>query len=139
MIAHHIARKAGASAYSRLGCYILDIKHPTDERAFDRLAGYAVERGGGHRVVAARVTNCADDDIEMAITEIELVQARNTRSQSDKSYHLVISFFEGERPTLEQLRDIEDHLAEAVLLATSSPPRISVPCRTSYISPDCPL
>lgn len=115
MIAHHIARKAGASAYARLGCYILDIKHPTDEQAFDRLAGYVVDRvGDGHRVVAARVTNCADDDLEMAITEIELVQARNTRSRSDKSYHLVISFPEGERPTLEQLRDIEDHLVAAI-------------------------
>lgn len=115
MIAHHIERKAGAGAYARLGCYILDIKHPSDEQAFDRLAGYVVDRiGGGHRVVAARVTNCADDDIEMAITDIEMVQARNTRSQSDKSYHLVISFPEGERPTLEQLRDIEDHLVAAI-------------------------
>ncbi|MFN6935616.1 MAG: hypothetical protein ACK4NZ_10750, partial [Tsuneonella sp.] len=79
MIAHHIVRKAGAGAYARLGCYILDIKHPTDEQAFDRLAGYVVDRvGGGHRVVAARVTTCADDDLEMALTEIELVQARNT-------------------------------------------------------------
>lgn len=115
MIAHHIARKAGTSPYARLGCYILDIKHPTDEQAFDRLVGYVVDRvGAGHRVVAAQVTNCADDDLEMAITEIELVQARNTRSQSDKSYHLVISFPEGERPSLKQLRDIEDHLVAAI-------------------------
>lgn len=115
MIAHHIERKSGSGAYARLGCYILDIKHPADDRAFDRLAGYVVDRvGGGHRVVAARVTNCADDDLEMAITDIELIQSRNTRSQSDKSYHLVISFPEGERPTLEQLRDIEDHLVAAI-------------------------
>ncbi|EGF96358.1 TraI/MobA(P) family conjugative relaxase [Brevundimonas diminuta] len=113
MIAHHIKRAGGS--FERLGCYILDIAHRADQRAFDRLAGYVVDRiGEGERVVAARVSNCADDDIEMAITEIELVQAQNTRSQSGKSYHLVVSFREGERPTAEQLRDIEDNLVASI-------------------------
>jgi len=113
VIAHHIKRAGGS--FERLGCYILDIAHRADQRAFDRLAGYVVDRvGDGERVVAARVSNCADDDIEMAITEIELVQAQNTRSQSGKSYHLVVSFREGERPTAEQLRDIEDDLVASI-------------------------
>ncbi|WP_419756015.1 TraI/MobA(P) family conjugative relaxase [Brevundimonas sp.] len=116
MIAHHIKRAGGS--FERLGCYILDIAHRADQRAFDRLAGYVVDRiGDGERVVAARVSNCADDDIEMAITEIELVQAQNTRSQSGKSYHLVVSFREGERPTAEQLRDIEDNLVASIGLS----------------------
>lgn len=113
MIAHHIKRQGGS--FERLGCYILNISDPTDERAYDRLASYVVDRvGDGERVVAARVSNCADDDIEMAIAEIELVQSQNSRSRSGTSYHLVVSFREGERPTAEQLRDIEDHLVASI-------------------------
>ncbi|MDA0742668.1 MAG: hypothetical protein O3B99_06480 [Proteobacteria bacterium] len=34
----------------RLGCYVLGVKHPTEEQAFDRITAYTVERGRGHRV-----------------------------------------------------------------------------------------
>lgn len=115
MIAHRIAKKSAKDSFVRLGCYVLDITAPTDPRAFDRLAGYVVDHeGGGERVMGARITNCGDDDIEMALDEIARVQAQNTTSKSNKAYHLVISFPEGERPTLEQLRDIEEHLVAAI-------------------------
>lgn len=115
MIAHRIAKKSARDSFSRLGCYVLDITAPTDPRAFDRLAGYVVDHeGGGERVMGARITNCSDDDIEMALDEIARVQAQNTTSKSNKAYHLVVSFPESERPTLEQLRDIEDHLVAAI-------------------------
>lgn len=118
MIAHRIARKSASDSYTRLGLYVLDLDHPQDPRAFERLASYVVDReGGGERVVAARVTNCETDDLEMALDQVERVQARNTRSKTEKSYHLVISFPEGERPTLDQLRDIEDHLVAAIGLS----------------------
>lgn len=118
MIAHRIARKSATDAYTRLGLYVLDLDHPQDPRAYERLASYVVDRvGDGERVVAARVTNCETDDLEMALDQIERVQALNVRSKTDKSYHLVISFPEGERPTLDQLRDIEDHLVAAIGLS----------------------
>lgn len=118
MIAHRICKKAGSASFKRLGLYILDLKSPDDPRAFERLTRYVVDKEGtGERVLAARVTNCVDDDIEMALKDIELVQRMNTRSRSDKSYHLVISFREGERPQPHQLRDIEDHLVAAIGLS----------------------
>lgn len=118
MIAHRIPKKSGRDSFGRLGCYVLDLKSPDDPKAFDRLAGYVVDReGDGERVVGARVTNCGSEDLEMAIAQIEATQAMNKRSKADKSYHLVISFPEGERPTLEQLHDIEDRLCEAIGLA----------------------
>ena len=119
MIAHRIKRTSGRDSFARLGCYVLDLARPSDPKAFERLAGYIVDReGGGERVVGARITNCEFvTDLEEAIDEIERTQARNTRSKLDKSYHLVISFPEGERPTADQLRDIEDHLVASIGLA----------------------
>lgn len=118
MIAHRIKKTSASDSFGRLGCYVLDLKSPTDPKAFDRLAGYVIDREGeGERVVGARVTNCGSEDLEMAIAQIEATQAMNKRSKGDKSYHLVISFPEGERPSLEQLRDIEDRLCEAIGLA----------------------
>lgn len=116
MIAKRIQRSTAKDNFERLGCYILDIGSARDPKAFERLASYVTDReGGGERVLGARVTNCENaDDIEMAIKEIEQVQAQNKRSKLDKSYHLVISFPEGERPTPEQLREIEDHLVAAI-------------------------
>lgn len=52
--------------------------------------------------------------MELAIKEIEATQALNTRSKSDKTYHLIASFHEGERPTRNQLDDIEQTLADAL-------------------------
>lgn len=116
MIAHRIQRKSGKDSFGRLGCYVLDVKSPADPKAFDRLAAYVIDReGGGERVVGARITNCEFvADLESAIKEIESTQAQNRRSKADKSYHLVISFPEGERPTHDQLRDIEDHLVASI-------------------------
>ncbi len=62
----------------------------------------------GEKVAWARATNCRTDDPGWAVKEILLTQARNTRSRSDKSYHLVVSFPEGEKPTRTQIEDIED-------------------------------
>ena len=118
MIAHRIMRTSGKGSFGRLGCYVLDLKSPTDPKAFERLAAYVVDRDGqpnGERVIGARITNCEfGDDLEDAIREIEGVQARNHRTRMDKSYHLVVSFPEGERPSAEQLQDIEDHLVASI-------------------------
>lgn len=52
--------------------------------------------------------------MDIAIMEIEAVQALNKRSNSDKTYHLVASFREGDTPTREQLDDIEQTLCDAL-------------------------
>lgn len=115
MIAHRIERKSGKDAYGRLASYILDVANAQDPKVFDRLASYVVDRAnGGERVVGTLITNCGTDDFELAVTKIQATQASNTRAKSDKSYHLVISFPEGERPRLEQLRDIEEQMCAAL-------------------------
>ena len=115
MIAHRIERKSGKDAYGRLASYILDVKNAQDPKVFDRLASYIVDRQhSGERVVGTQMTNCGTDDFQLAVAAIEATQALNTRAKGDKSYHLVVSFPEGERPTLEQLRDIEDQLCAAL-------------------------
>ncbi len=52
--------------------------------------------------------------MDLVIKEIEATQALNTRSQVDKTYHLIASFHEGERPSHEALDDIEQQLCEAI-------------------------
>ena len=84
------------ASWTRLGAYILDTQHD------------------GEKVAWARATNCGNDDPGWAAKAILSTQERNTRSKSDKSYHLVVSFPEGERPTREQVEDIEDQLCEAI-------------------------
>jgi len=114
MIAHRI-EKTASDAYGRLACYIADLKNSQDPKVFERLASYVVDRpNGGERVVGMRITNCAADDFALAVKEIEATQALNTRAKGSKSYHLVISFPEGERPTPEQLRDIEEKMVAAL-------------------------
>lgn len=114
MIAHRIERTSG-DAYGRLACYIADLKNAQDPKVFERLASYVVDRAnGGERVVGMQIANCVSEDFAMALKEIEATQALNTRAKGDKSYHLVISFPEGERPSLEQLRDIEEKMVAAL-------------------------
>ena len=48
----------------------------------------------------------------MAIAEMTATQKKNTRAKTDKVYHLVISFPEGEHPTDAQLADIEETFAQ---------------------------
>jgi hypothetical protein len=96
MIAKSVQRKKGTSDFRRLANYILDTGH------------------GGEKVEWSRVTNCVSEDAEWAIREIQATQTKNTRSQADKTYHLVVSFPAGERPSREQLEDIEDHMAAAL-------------------------
>lgn len=53
------------------------------------------------------------DDLDMAISEVEAQQALNTRVKEDKQYHMIVSFRD-EKPTAEELRDIELEFAKAL-------------------------
>ena len=92
------SRKDGKSSFAALARYIQD-SHSSEER-----------------LLYSTSTNCLSDDMDLVIKEIEATQALNTRSQVDKTYHLIASFHEGERPSREALDDIEQQLCEAIKL-----------------------
>ena len=115
MIAKRIFRDKGASDFERLGAYVLNARSGADPASWSRLGAYVLDEAHqGEKVAWARVTNCQSDDPGWAVKEILATQARNTRSRADKSYHLVVSFPEEERPTREQLAEIEDRLCAAL-------------------------
>ena len=75
------------------------------------------------RVGRVTVTNCLQDDALDAALEVQATQALNTRSEADKTYHLLISFREGESPTPEVLEAIEARVCAA--LGYADPQRVS--------------
>jgi hypothetical protein len=133
VIAKRVARDKASSSFGRLAEYIAEEEaRPKEARPKEaRPMGQPQEAGdpliwakaassildaenGGGRVGAMRVTNCVSEEPGFAAREIAETQKRNRRSKMDKTYHLVVSFPPGERPTPEQLRDIEDSLCAAI-------------------------
>ena len=119
MIAKRVLTPKGGSGYQRLSGYVLNVRQEhreaTDPASWSRLGAYILDTPHeGEKVAWARATNCGNDDPGWAVKHILSVQERNTRSKSDKSYHLVVSFPEGERPTRAQMEDIEDRLCDAL-------------------------
>ncbi|MEA2727515.1 MAG: hypothetical protein QOF70_1990 [Acetobacteraceae bacterium] len=105
----------GGAGFGRLGAYVLNARVEVDPASWTRLNAYILDSAHeGEKVAWARVTNCQADDPGWAVKEILATQAHNTRSRSDKNYHLVVSFPEGERPTRAQMEDIEDRLSAAI-------------------------
>src|SRR5271166_2757457 len=113
MIAKRIVRERGASNFRRLGRYILDGAAEEEQAVMARMADYIL---GAEKSRAANVrfSNCVSTDAELALKEILATQAMNKRAKGDRTYHLVISFPPGERPTLSQLADIESVLCERI-------------------------
>jgi hypothetical protein len=116
MIAKRIVRERGASNFRRLGRYILDGAAEEEQAVMARMADYIL---GAEKSRAANVrfSNCVSTDAELALKEILATQAMNKRAKGDRTYHLVISFPPGERPTLSQLEDIERVLVERIGLS----------------------
>lgn len=119
MIAKRILAPKGGAGYQRLAGYVLNVRSEhrerTDPASWTRLGAYILDTNhDGEKVAWARAVNCGHDDPGWATRGILATQARNTRSRSDKNYHLVVSFPEGERPTPEQIEDIEDRLCIAL-------------------------
>lgn len=103
--------KAGVSDFAMLGRYILDAKTNEAEVLWTRTADYVMDTAGdGEKLAWYRLTNCESELPAMAIAEVLVTQSENTRTRADKTYHLVVSFREGEAPTRGQLEDIEDTL-----------------------------
>ncbi|NGZ95621.1 MAG: conjugal transfer protein TrbI [Nitrospira sp. WS110] len=64
-------------------------------------------QGRQERVGEITVTNCHSDRHDAASLEMLNTQSLNTRAQSDKTYHLIVSFRPGEFPSAATLRAIE--------------------------------
>jgi Relaxase/Mobilisation nuclease domain len=112
------SRRVAGGSFGRLAAYVSDLKRIGDLHDCRRTADYILDRkGGGDRVDAIRVTHCHNDESDLALAEIAALQERDTTSKTDKTYHLIVSFPPGEKPTPAQLHDIEDTLCAAIGLA----------------------
>ena len=110
MIAKRVHRAKGGS-FKRLAGYIAK----REAIKWQRTADYILDAlGKGARATGVRITNCQAEELEDALAEITATQKRNRRARGERTYHLVISFPEGERPAPDQLRDIEDELCAAI-------------------------
>lgn len=103
MIAKHILRKPGNDNVRALGQYIADANHE------------------GEKCLMFWHEGCVSlpEDYDLALAEIEMTQAMNTRCQSDKTYHLMVSFRPEDeaRLTPEAFQQIELAMAEALGLS----------------------
>ncbi|PPC90850.1 MAG: conjugal transfer protein TraI [Methylobacter sp.] len=82
---------------------------------FGALANYiSDDQDKNERIEYASVTNCLSDDLTAAIIEVTTVQGMNTRAESDKTYHLILSFRDGEHPGNEILKEIENTICEGI-------------------------
>ncbi|WP_306581244.1 relaxase/mobilization nuclease domain-containing protein, partial [Dokdonella sp.] len=118
MIAKRIQNRKGTSSFARLSRYVVDARGQIDPRTWSRTADYILDSiHDGAKVGGVRITNCSADEPAAATLEVLATQALNTRSKSDKTYHLVVSFPAGEKPTMATMHAIEDRLCEAIGLA----------------------
>jgi hypothetical protein len=117
MIAKRIDTKAASPRIARLVRYVVVAQGGIDPRSWSRTADYVLNSGTsnrGEKVGGVRVTHCHTDDPAAATTLIECTQAANTRSKTDKTYHLVFSFPPGEEPDIKTLHHIEDQLVASI-------------------------
>lgn len=99
MISRHIRQAPENDNYRRLALYIADASHRGEKALMNWCAG------------------CwADDDYRLAIHEVEAVQAMNTRSGKEKTYHLIVSFHPEDEAKLtpELFHEIEKEFATAL-------------------------
>jgi Relaxase/Mobilisation nuclease domain/Large polyvalent protein-associated domain 7 len=110
--------RQGGAGYQYLAGYVLNVEpehQPADPASWTRLNAYILDiERHGEKVAWERASNCQADDPGWAVKEILATQARNTRSRTAKSYHLVVSFPDGEQPTRAQIEDIENRLCAAL-------------------------
>lgn len=79
---------------------------------FANLVNYITDSQGNiERVGAVSFTNCHAANIDIALAEILATQQMNTRSKSDKTFHLIVSFRPGENPSSTILNDVESSIA----------------------------
>jgi len=93
---------------------------PKNDR-YRRLALYIADAGrkGEKALLSWCAGGWSDDDYELAITEVEMVQATNVRTTKEKTYHLLVSFRpeDEDKLTPEVLKEIELEFAQALGLS----------------------
>ncbi len=83
--------------------------------SFSGLADYITNpQSKQERVGVIKATNCQSQDVQDAVTEVNITQRLNTRSESDKTYHPVISFRPGEKPSEDVLNAIEESICQSL-------------------------
>ena len=83
--------------------------------SFTGLAKYILRANKQEKIAAGWITNCGFDDYPAAINEINATQALNRRgNENAKTYHLVVSFPAGEKPSIETLKAIEADLCKKI-------------------------
>lgn len=101
------------------------VNKKSDGGSFAKLANYLLdEQLNKERVQSHAFENCNCETIEDNITEIRVTQEINTRTKSDKTYHLIVSFQDNESPTPDTLKKIEAELAK--MLGFETHQRLSV-------------
>ncbi|WP_258086861.1 TraI/MobA(P) family conjugative relaxase [Xenorhabdus bovienii] len=118
MIAKRVPRNKGTSSVARLVRYMVAAQGGLDPKSWARTVDYILDTKEktpqGERVGSYSVTNCGTDDPAAATVLIEATQTANTRSKTDKTYHLVFSFSSDEQPPLDVLHAIEDELCASI-------------------------
>lgn len=70
---------------------IVKVSKREKNSSYNRLVNYIARPMNND--VGIRISNCGfDNELELAIKEIEATQDQNTRTKSDKTYHLIVSF-----------------------------------------------
>ena len=83
--------------------------------SFKRLADYLTNhKGNESRVDDVNFSNVESEGQEFIIAEITATQEQNTRARGDKTYHLIVSFREGENPSPGVMKEIEQQIAEGL-------------------------
>ena len=78
---------------------------------FAGLVKYIVdEQGKTERLGNVQVTNCQAETMQAVIGEVLATQHINTRAESDKTFHLLVSFRPGEKPSTDTLKAIEERI-----------------------------
>jgi hypothetical protein len=81
--------------------------------SFSKLVTYITNaQGKNERVGDITLSNCQSETPGWAAIEAEAVQAKNKRTRMDKTYHLLVSFREGDHPSAEVLKDIETRICD---------------------------
>jgi hypothetical protein len=68
------------------------------------------EQDKAERLGQITATNCEAATMQAVIGEVLATQRQNTRAAGDKTFHLLVSFRPGERPTPEILKAIEERI-----------------------------
>ena len=115
MIAKRVMKRTNTSCISRLTGYIIGLSETRQPADWPPLIDYITDAvSDGARVDFVRISNLPSNELRDAVLAMMHTQEMNTRSKTDKTYHLIFSFPKGEIPSREILNDIEDRLVAAI-------------------------